>query len=167
MIGPPARPGRYVVLAGLAACARRPGSGQPRACKQAVPVWPTSMPAESAIVYAQDFKLDSEWTGRPHERRATDPRAARDDALPSLRIPTRTGLTTADPIPDIPDQQCPGSWCRLLRKVQPNGHGRRACIRVYQFRPARVHTAHPPGPRRPLPVPARSRSAALLPPLLR
>ena len=47
-----------------------------------------------------DFKLDSEWTGRPHERRATDPQAARDDALPSLRIPTRTGLTTADPIAD-------------------------------------------------------------------
>ena len=48
-----------------------------------------------------DFKLDSEWTGRPHERCATDPQAARDDALPSLRIPTRTGLTTADPIADV------------------------------------------------------------------
>ena len=76
-IGTPAWPGRYGVLAGMAACARSPGSGQPRACKQAVPEWPTSMPAESAIVYAQDFKLDSEWTGRPHERCATDPQAVR------------------------------------------------------------------------------------------
>ena len=50
-------------------------------------------------------------------------------------------------------------------KVQPNGIGSRARTRVFQFRPARVHTrrAHDDHYR----YYARSRSAAPLPPLLR
>ena len=164
MIGPPARPGRYVVSAGLAARARRPGSGQPRACKQAVPEWPTACPRSQPL---STLKISS-WTrnglaaptsGAPRIRKQSG-----DVTLPSLRIPTRTGLTAADPIAEAltSNARAPGVdsfESAAQRHRQPGPH---PSVPI----PTRAGP-HPPGPRRPLPVPARSRSAAPLPPLFR
>ena len=143
-------------MAGPVLCISRAGGSRPTPGLRTAPCLQAgcagvadSMPAESAFVYAQDFKLDSEWTGRPHERCATDPQAARDDTLPSLRIPTRTGLTATDHIAEAltSNVRAPGAdsfESAAQRHRQPGPH---PSVPI----PTRAGP-YPPGPRRPLPV---------------
>ena len=91
--------------------------------------------------------LGMDWP--PHERCATDPQAVRDNASPSLRIPTRTGLTATDHIAEAltSNVRAPGAdsfESAAQRHRQPGPH---PSVPI----PTRAGP-HPPGPRRPLPV---------------
>jgi hypothetical protein len=91
--------------------------------------------------------LGMDWP--PHERCATDPQAVRDNASPSLRIPTRTGLTATDHIAEAltSNVRAPGAdsfESAAQRHRQPGPH---PSVPI----PTRAGP-YPPGPRRPLPV---------------
>ena len=146
----------------LAPEARAPGSLAPasRLCRSGRQACPRSQLLSTLKISSWTRNgLAAPTSGAPRIRKQSG-----DVTLPSLRIPTRTGLTAADPIAEAltSNARAPGVdsfESAAQRHRQPGPH---PSVPI----PTRAGP-HPPGPRRPLPVPARSCSAAPLPPLLR